>query len=199
MDLILPGVYHWCATHPNTGSPAHAYAVGATLVDPILPDDGIEALPGPVEQIVLTNRHHYRSSAEIARHFGCPVRCHEAGLHEFAGTDRVVEGYTWGQQLAGDVEAVELDAICPEETVLHVHRGDGALAFADGVVRLSGDALEFVPDGLLGDDPEQVKADLRSALAALLDREFDALLFAHGDPIVGGGKQRLTAFVEAGG
>jgi hypothetical protein len=196
MELILPGVHHWCAIHPNTGSPAHSYAVGTTLVDPIMPEDGVDALPGPVDQIVLTNRHHYRSSAEIAQRFGCPVRCHEAGLHEFAGTDRAVGGYTWGQQLAPDVDAVKLNAICPEETVLHVRRGDGALAFADGVVRLSGDDLEFVPDGLLGDDPEQVKADLKRGLAVLLDRDFDALLFAHGDPIVRGGKARLRAFVQ---
>jgi hypothetical protein len=195
MELILPGVHHWCATHPNTGSPAHSYAVGTTLVDPILPDEGLGALPGPVQQIVLTNRHHYRSSAAFVERFGCPVRCHEAGLHEFAGTDRAVEGFAWGDGLAADVEAVRLNAICPEETVLHVRRGDGALAFADGVVRLSGDALEFVPDGLLGDDPEQVKADLRRALIPLLERDFDALLFAHGDPIVSGGKERLRSFV----
>jgi hypothetical protein len=196
MQLILPGVHHWCAIHPNTGSPAHSYAIGTTLVDPIMPEEGLDALPGPVDQIVLTNRHHYRSSAEIAGRFGCPVRCHEAGLHEFAGGDRAVEGFAWGDRLAADVEAVKLDAICPDETVLHVRRGVGALAFADGVVRMSGEDLEFVSDGLLGDDPEQVKADLRRGLAPLLDRNFDALLFAHGDPIAAGGKDRLRAFVE---
>jgi glyoxylase-like metal-dependent hydrolase (beta-lactamase superfamily II) len=61
---------------------------------------------------------------------------------------------------------------------------------------MSGEALEFVPDGLLGDDPEQVKADLRRALTPLLDRDFDALLFAHGAPITSGGKERLRAFVQ---
>jgi hypothetical protein len=194
MQLILPGIHHWTATHPATGERAHSYAIGSTLVDPLLPDGGLDALPGPVDQIVLTNRHHYRSSGEIARRFDCPVRCHEAGLHEFAGIDRRVEGFRWGQQLAEDVEAVKLNAICPEETVLHVRRGDGALAFADGVVHWS-DELDFMPDDLLGDDPEQVKRDLRRGIAALLDRDFDALLFAHGDPVVRGGKEALRRFV----
>lgn len=198
MELILPGVYHWSAIHPNTGSPAHSYAVGTTLVDPIRPDGGLDALPGPVDQIVLTNRHHYRSSAELAERFACPVRCHEAGLHEFAGDGgHAVEGYTWGDWLADDVEAVELDAICPEETVLHVRRANGALAFADGVVRMSGDELEFVSDRLLGDDPEQVRADLIAALTPLLERDFDTLLFAHGDPLIGDGKTALRRFVGA--
>ena len=129
----------------------HSYAVGTTLIDPLLGPDGLDALPGPVSQILLTNRHHYRSSGEIAERFGCPVRCHQAGLHEFAGTDRVVEGFAWGDRLAGDVVAVKLDAICDEETVLHVAAGDGALAFADGLVEWEGQ-LGFVPDFLLGDD-----------------------------------------------
>jgi hypothetical protein len=195
MEQILPGVHHWSARHPSIGMVVHSYAVDTTLIDPMLPSGGLDTLPGPVEQIVLTNRHHYRSSGEIAERFGSPVRCHEAGLHEFEGTDRVVEGFRWGDRLAPDIEAVKLDAICAEETVLHIHRGDGALAFADGVVRWSGDALSFVPDDLLGDDPEQVKADLRAGLAGLLERDFDALLLAHGTPQAAGGKEALRRFV----
>ncbi len=195
MTELLPGVHHWTAMHPKIQQAVHSYAVGRTLVDPLLGRGGLDALPVvQVERIVLTNRHHYRSSGEIAARFGCPVLCHVAGLHEFAGSDRVVEGFRWGDWLADDVEAVQLGAICDEETVLHVHRGEGALAFADGLIRWEGE-LGFVPDFLLGDDPEQVKADLRTALAALLDRDFDHLLFAHGEPLIGGGKEALARFV----
>ena len=194
MEQILPGVQHWSATHPGIGMPVHSYAVGTTLIDPLLGPDGLDALPGPVSQILLTNRHHYRSSGEIAERFGCPVRCHEAGLHEFAGTDRVVEGFAWGDRLADDVVAVKLDAICDEETVLHIAAGDGALAFADGLVEWEG-KLGFVPDFLLGDDAQDVKARLREGLSALLDLEFDTLLLAHGEPVVGGGKDALRRFL----
>jgi len=107
MEEILPGVHHWSAVHPNIGMLVHSYAVGSTLIDPLLPPEGIDALPGSVSQILLTNRHHYRSSGEIVARFGCPVRCHEAGLHEFAGTDRAVEGFRWGDRLAPDIVAVE--------------------------------------------------------------------------------------------
>ena len=53
-----------------------------------------------------------------------------------------------------------------------------------------GDGLGFVPDGLLGDDPEGVKAGLRAAYARIADElEFEALLLAHGGPMASGGRR----------
>jgi hypothetical protein len=73
----------------------------------------------------------------------------------------------------------------------------GALSIADGIRHYDGE-MGFFADWLLGDDPEGVKAGLREAYAGLLDLDFDNLLFAHGDPIVGGGKEALRRFAEAG-
>ena len=53
--------------------------------------------------------------------------------------------------------------------------------------------MGFVPDGLLGDDPEQVRADITAAVSGLLEtQEFAHVLFAHGDPVVGGGRDALA-------
>jgi hypothetical protein len=51
---------------------------------------------------------------------------------------------------------------------------------------------------LIGDDPEAVKAKIREHATALLEVDFDHLLFAHGDPVIGGGKEALRAFATAG-
>ena len=59
------------------------------------------------------------------------------------------------------------------------------------------DGLGFVSDGLIGDDPESVKATIRERATALLDLDFDHLLFAHGEPVIGGGKEALRAFAAA--
>ena len=48
------------------------------------------------------------------------------------------------------------------------------------------------------DDPEGVKTGLRRSYRRLLDLDFDSLLFAHGDPIVGGGKEALRRFAKLG-
>lgn len=48
----------------------------------------------------------------------------------------------------------------------------------------------------MGDDPELVKAGLRSAIVNLLKHPFKHLLLAHGSPLVGGGKEALRRFVQ---
>ena len=92
----------------------------------------------------------------------------------------------------------EVGAICPDECALHIVAAPGTLACADGVVRWhEGDPLGFVPDDLLGDDPEDVKAGLRAAYARIAgELEFEALLLAHGGPIASGGREALATFAR---
>jgi hypothetical protein len=196
---VIDGVYHWTAVHPNTGMEASSYYVepARTLIDPMAPDDVLDWLSGMrhrPERIVLTNRHHYRDSDRLRSELGCPVLCQRAGLYEFEGGPEV-EGFAFGDELAPGVKALEVAVLCEEETALHVDTGGGALAFADGLINYGG--LGFVSDRLLGENPDLVKTGLRDAYARLLDRRFDALLFAHGDPIPDGGKDALREFVEA--
>ena len=48
------------------------------------------------------------------------------------------------------------------------------------------------------DDPEQTKEGLRAAYRRLLDElEFEHLLLAHGDPVVGSAQEELRALVGA--
>ena len=57
-----------------------------------------------------------------------------------------------------------------------------------------------MPDFLLGPEPEQDRENLRAGLKRLLDEaEFDSLLFAHGDPWIGGGRAALREFLASGG
>ncbi len=203
MDEILPGVFHWTAFHPSIRQPVSSYCVVAagsvTLVDPMLPEGGIDSLRelGPPERIVLTNRHHRRQIEEIVEAFGCPVLVQRLGLHEFEHGPSV-EPFDFGDELAPGLTALELGVLTPEETVLELRAGDGALAFADALIRPAG-RLGFVPDFLLGDDPEAIKSGLRTGFADLLERDFDNLLFAHGEPLVGGARDALARFAgEAG-
>ena len=194
---ILPGVVHWRARHPKLGQDVSCYYLreGPVALNPVAPAEGLEWFRehGAPTAVLLTNRHHFRDSASFVRAFGCTVHCHRAGLHEF-GDDQPVEPFEFGDELPGGAVAQEVDAICPEETALHLPRV-GAVAFADGLVDL-GRGLSFVPDALMGDDPEAVKRGLLAAFARLLALEFDALLLAHGDPVPRGGKAALRRFVD---
>ena len=196
MNEILPGVWHWTALHENLGFDVSSYFVerAAALIDPMLPPDGVDAFRGrEPEVILLTNRHHYRHSDRFTEEFGCPVLCHEAGLHEFKGGP-AVQGFAFGDDVANGVLALEVGALTPEETAFHVDAGPGALSFGDALVNTPGDGLGFVPDEYIGDDPEAVKEGLRESFRRLLAHDFAALLVAHGEPMPTGGKAALIQF-----
>jgi glyoxylase-like metal-dependent hydrolase (beta-lactamase superfamily II) len=172
----------------------HHVGGSGTAIDPLLPEEGIEWFDGHRPQrVVLSTRHHLRHAEQLADRFGCPILAHTDGLHEFADGPSV-EGFAFGDQLAPDVTALTMDAISPDDTVLHIEAAEGALLFADSIINHG--QIGFVPDRLIGDDPEQVKRAILERVAALLDEDFDHLLFAHGDPIVGGGKEALRAFAN---
>jgi hypothetical protein len=197
MDEIAPGVLHWTAFRDTIGTDVHSHydLASGTLLDPMIPAEGLEAFDQrPVHRIVLVNRHHYRDAGAFRERFDCPVLCHEAGLHEFAGGPEV-EGFAWGDTLAPGVEALEVGVLCPEETAIHLEAGGtGALAFADAITRGDDGELGFFSDGLLGDDPEAVREGLRSAFRRLADTvAFEALLLAHGAPSPRGGRDALRS------
>ncbi|HWF75077.1 MAG TPA: hypothetical protein VG186_17140 [Solirubrobacteraceae bacterium] len=197
MREISPGLWHWTAHHHHIGKAVSSYYLTGerVLFDPLIPAEGLDWFEehGAPEHILLSNRHHHRDSWLVREAFGSTVHCPASGVHELEGRGPV-EPFAFGDELPGAVVAHEVDAICPDETALHLtaHR---ALACADGVVRWTGeDELAFVPDALM-DEPERTKAGLRDAYRRLLALDFDHLLLAHGHPITGEGKDSLRAFL----
>ena len=198
MKEILPGVYHWMADHPKLGFPVSSYFVAesGTVLDPMIPPDvGLDWFDKEhqVQALALTNRHHDREAAAYCERFGvAPVLVPESGLHEFEGKDLEVRGYVPGEEIITGIVVHEVGAICPDDMALEI-RSAGALAMADGLVHFE-DGVRFVRDSYM-DNPEQTKRELAASLEELLDVDFDTLLFAHGEPIVGGGKQALRDFL----
>jgi hypothetical protein len=195
---IAPGLLHWTARHDHIGIEvsSHYLLAERVLIDPMVPPEGLQWFEehGAPLHVLLTNRHHDRHAWRLREAFGCTVHCIRNGLGELEGRGPV-EPFDFGDELPGGAVAYEIDAICPDETALHLpaHRG---LACADGVVRWPGsEALAFVPDQFM-DEPEQTKAALRAAYRSILDLDFDLLLLAHGDPVVGGAREALRAFAR---
>jgi hypothetical protein len=197
VEEIATGLWHWTSPHDHIRAEVSSYylAGARVLIDPMVPDAGLGWFQehGAPEHIVLSNRHHDRHSWRLRDAFGCTVHCVRNGLYELDGRG-AVEPFDFGNELPGGIIVHEVDAICPDETALHVpsHR---ALVCADGVVRSrQSGRLAFVSDSLM-DDPVQTREKLRDAYRGLLDLDFDVLLLAHGNPVVGDGKEALRAFV----
>jgi glyoxylase-like metal-dependent hydrolase (beta-lactamase superfamily II) len=198
MNQILPGVFHWMAPHPKLGFPVSSYFVveSGTVLDPMVPPDvGLDWFGAnqSVENIALTNRHHDREAGAYCERFGIgPVLVPESGLYEYDEKDLEVRGYAAGEEIIPGILAHEVGAICPDDMALEI-RSAGALAMADALVHFP-DGVRFVRDSYM-DNPDETKRGLARSLEELLDVDFDTLLFAHGEPIVGGAKQVLREFL----
>lgn len=195
---IAPGLWHWSARHEHIGIDVSSYYLERerVAIDPMIPRAGLEWFKdhGTPVHALLTNRHHDRHSWRLHDAFGTTVHCIGNGLHELDGRGPV-EPFDFGDELPGGVIVHEVDAICPDETALYIP-SRRALACADGVVNMHPDGLlGFVPDHLM-DDPEQTKEQLRAAYRRLLELDFESLLLAHGQPVVGTGKGALRAFAS---
>ena len=191
MDEIAPGLWHWTALRETIGSEVSSYYLTAERVwiDPMLPPERPDWFQP--EHAVLTCRHHSRDAWKL----DCSVWVVEQGAHELEGRGEF-RTFAWGDDLPGAMVACEVGALSPDETALHIpaHR---ALAIGDGVVRWRDvEGLTFVPDSLM-DDPKATRAGLRAAYLRLLDElDFDHLLLAHGEPVVGTASEDLRKLVE---
>lgn len=197
MIEIFPGVFHWSVFHdPIRARVSSYYAEPAGIViDPKLPEGGLEELPGKPEQVVLTTGLHHRDAQQFADAFEIPIRASEEAVERLGGALEV-QPFADREEIAPGVTALRVGKLCPDEGALHLAVDSGALAFADGVHHYGG-ALGFFSDELLGDEPDEVKRGLKDAYRGLLTRDFEHLLFAHGDPLVGGGRAALTDFVNS--
>ena len=203
MREIRPGLWHWTAIHPSIGITVSGYRLVAerVLLDPVVPEEGAAGVlvDLPPTDVLLTNRHHWRGCTELIAAFGVTVHAPRSGLHEF-GLDRPVTPYDPGDELPGGAVVHEVGHLCPDEMALWfpAYR---ALAIADGAIRHPpGGPLAFVPDRLIGENPEPVKAALRDRYGELArGLRPDVLLLAHGEPIIDGGGAELARFSREGG
>jgi hypothetical protein len=193
MHEIAPGIRHWTAPHPKIKMKVSSYWLEGprVLLDPLGVPDEVDG----IDEIVLSNRHHKREAFEAAERFGAPVRVPRVGLHDF-DEDEPVEPYDFEEPFVdGAITAYQVTQYWPDDGALHIP-SLGALAIADTVVNYR--KIRFVPDNLMGDDPEAEKRDIKQTLARLAEElEFEHLLLAHGPPIPGEGRERLREFVNA--
>jgi hypothetical protein len=197
MREVLPGVFEWSVMHEPIGVrvSSHYVAPAGIVIDPKLPEGGFDELPGAPQQVVLTSGLHHRDAQAFADEYGIPIRASREAA-ERLGDRLQVEQYTEGDEIAPGVTAIKVGAICPDDDALHIAVADGAIAFADALNRY-GEQLAFFADSLLGEDPETVKTQIKQRLQGLLTRDFDHLLFAHGEPLIGGGKDALRRFAAS--
>ncbi len=139
--------------------------------------------------ILLTNENHERDAAGLSQELGIPIHSHEAAL----GRMDLQPDFFFrdGEVLKGGVRVIHLPGATEGETCFCDERS-GTLVMGDALIHLKKTGFTFLPDKYCR-DPEQSRKSLRS----LLDRKFDVMAFAHGEPIMSGAKQQLTELLQS--
>ena len=205
MREILPGIFTWGSTYADRPWDLNGYAITldgcVVLVDPPAPgeDDwpSFDALK-PFAKIVLTNRDHVRDTELFRTRYG-------AGL--VAGADEVTqlapmtidEAVREGDLVAGALRVIDLPGKSPGEIGLYLDPAYHAISRELGGILLLGDAIIGHPPGALGLIPEH-KIDnpskLKQSLFKILDYDFDVLLLCDGQPVLRGGKLKVSEFLN---
>lgn len=188
IDTLLPGVLHYHLEDERIDTRSDAYVVatpeGAILIDPLPLAGAAFASIGRVAAIVLTTPHHQRSAWRLRRATGAPVRAPRgsAGLLESPDAE-----YGDGDHLPGGLRAVHAPGPDAAHYVLHRAGGPGLLFLADLLLRQADGVVRHLQPDYLPDP-----GGARRSLRRVLELPFDAVAFAHGAPIVNGGRAALA-------
>ena len=177
-----------------------AVRVGRRLffIDPIpLEADALDTLTEDAVPagIVLTNANHARAAALFRRQFELPVWMSEGASAEVGLTADELIPAGGGSVFDGVLEALPLPGAAAGEIALYraaraSEDGGGVMIVGDALVHLPAQGFSILPDKYCQD-----AKTLRRSLEGLLDWEFETLLFAHGEPILRGARERLAALL----
>jgi glyoxylase-like metal-dependent hydrolase (beta-lactamase superfamily II) len=199
VEELLPGVFRWWVADERIGgleSEAYAVADGrrVTLVDPLPIDPAALARLGTIEAVVLTAPCHQRAAWRLRRVFAAPVFAPEGAQVGYRpgeleqAPDAV---YRDRYLLTGGLEAFHAPG--PDEDMFALWLERHRAIFVSDLLTHHGGALRFVPDALQ-EEPARTRLSV-ARLAARLPVE--AVLFAHGPPILRGGRVALEDAVAA--
>jgi glyoxylase-like metal-dependent hydrolase (beta-lactamase superfamily II) len=205
MREIVPGIFVWGSSYADRPWDLNGYAIRlercTVLVDPPAPEEddrrALDALK-PIGRIVITNRDHIRDAELFRTRYGARF---VAGVQEVAQLAPLTidEPVSEGDLIAGVLRVIHLPGKSPGEIGLYVDPTRNVVSKEAGGILLLGDAIIGHPPGSLGLIPEHKLDDpakLKQSLNKLLEYEFSVLLLCDGQPVLSGGKAKVTEFLK---
>lgn len=190
---LRPRLYRWTAAHPDAepnpapGSPADwgpdvgcvAYEAedALLLVDPLVPEDGWEALDALVERN------------------GSPVALFTTLPFHRRSRDEVTKRYDATDAVPDDVETIGIEGA--GETIVWLP-GPQALVPGDRVLGDETGGLRLCPQSWLGYLRSGLtRAQLAEELRPLLDLPIELVLASHGEPVLTRGREALARAIDS--
>lgn len=197
MQKILEEIFTWSRLAEPQGYNFNGYFIhhpnGNLVIDPVEPDsDDLEAMAEQgVARILITNRNHSRAANRVREETGALTAIHPSDAdHARAQGCLIDEAFSVGEMI-GPLMVLPADGKSP---------GEVAFYWPDRGILFLGDAVIGNPPGrcsLLSEDKLDNPKRLHASLRALLDVDFDALLFGDGTPILSDAKARLEELVAS--
>jgi hypothetical protein len=193
LEWVAEDVWFWEAyeeaVRTNLSSCAVRAASGLVVIDPIdLSTEGWRVLSrlGPFAAVVLTNGNHARSASRFRMQLSVPIFAHPDALGEL---EVPVDGVLSGEdRVGGSLEVLALPGGGLGEIALVDPRG--RIHLGDALVHLESTGLSVLPEKYCLDARQ-----LASSLRVLLEMRLELLTFAHGRPLSGSVKDRLSVLL----
>ena len=189
---VSPAFAVWYSYDPTVKADLFSTAFLArnelTLVDPItLPYPHRAELDslGRVANIVVTNANHLRDTLTFTRSDSpsifAPPELNEKLTHNHALSD--------GLQV-GPFRAIEIDGAADGEFAFYHADDGGALIVGDALINFEPHGFDLLPPKYCTNQKRMIHS-----LRRLLDLDFNRIFFAHGNPIVTCGRERLASLL----
>ena len=195
MRELLDDIFIWSRLAEPQGYDFNGYLLrhpsGNLVIDPVEPEaEDLEWIArAGAARILLTNRNHSRAANRVREATGARTAIHPSDAAHARDQGCVIdEALDIGEDI-GPLRVLPAAGKSPGEVALHwperrlLFLGDAAIGNPPG-------RCSLLPEAKL-DEP----ARLRESLRALLEVDFDALLFGDGVPILEGAKARLDELV----
>ena len=195
MREILPDVFMWSWLSEPHGYDFNGYLGrrddGSLCIDPVPPgDEGLADIARlHVAAILLTNRNHSRAANAVRERTGARVLIHPDDAPHARSQGTNIEGELQPGASIGPLRIIAAPGKSPGEVALH---------WPERRLLFVGDAVIGHPPGRCSLLREKVMDDpprLRRSVRALLDLDFDVLLFGDGVPILHDAHARLRELV----
>jgi glyoxylase-like metal-dependent hydrolase (beta-lactamase superfamily II) len=193
---VVKKLYGWSSFHAQWKVDFNSYALktaeGIVLVDPLKPGEAVlkelEAL-GEFSGIFLTNANHDRDADWFRKRYEIQVYAHEKAR---ADCDTSIDVLIMdGERLPGGVKAIYLPGSSESETAFYAKISGGIMMVGDVLLNSRDKGLMLLPEPYIEDRKQALKS-----LAKLLEHNFAAITFAHGEPIVGKAEKRVENFLK---
>ncbi|MFN2431406.1 MAG: hypothetical protein ABR599_01035 [Gemmatimonadota bacterium] len=196
-EKVAEGVWQWTVADERIGgAPSNGTAVeeapgSIVLVNPVrLREEELDRL-GEVAAILLTGAGHLRSAPHYRDHTGAAIWAPvQVELADGVDPD---ETFTDGNELPGALKAIALPGPRGAEHAFFLKRSGGVMIIGDALTNVAASGGLCVLPKEHNPDVDKTRQSCRK----LLDYEYDTAVFGHGEPILGGARDRIAQLLGA--